>query len=70
VRPGLADRVTAGRHPERFGTRVCRQCDARFSCDSYRRFARGARQVAERGMTYFVDPDPDQEDWRTAGLEG
>ncbi len=54
---------------ERFGTRVCRQCDARFSCDSYRRFARGARQVAERGMTYFMDPDPDQEEWRTAGLE-
>jgi hypothetical protein len=54
---------------ERFGTRVCRNCDARFSCDSYRRFARGIRMAAERAITYFVDPYPDQEDWRTAGLE-
>lgn len=55
---------------ERFGTRICRQCDARFSCDSYRQYARGSRQVRERGMTYFTDDQPDQELWRTAGLEG
>jgi hypothetical protein len=54
---------------ERFGTRICRQCDARFSCDSYRRFAGGVQRLAERGMTYFVDSNPDQEEWRTAGLE-
>ena len=44
---------------ERFGTRICRQCDARFSCDSYRRFAGGVQRLAERGMTYFVDSNPD-----------
>jgi len=53
---------------ERFGTRICHNCDARFSCDSYRRYARGTRQTAERSMTYFIDPDPDQEDRRTNGL--
>jgi len=55
---------------ERFGTRICRNCDARFSCDSYRHFARGTRKFNERSMTYFVDPNPDQEEWLTAGLEG
>lgn len=54
---------------ERFGTRICRQCDARFSCDSYRQYARGSRRVSERGMSYFTDDQPDQEIWRTAGLE-
>lgn len=54
---------------ERFGTRVCRQCDARFSCDSYRRYAKGGRLVKEQKMTYFIDPNPDQESWRTAELQ-
>ena len=54
---------------ERFGTRVCRNCDARFSCDSYRQYALGRRGFAERGMTYFIEDDPDQEDWRTASLD-
>lgn len=53
---------------ERFGTRICRQCDARFSCVSYRHYARGSRQVHERSMTYFTDDQPDHELWRTAGL--
>ncbi|MCX7754803.1 MAG: PD-(D/E)XK nuclease family protein [Anaerolineales bacterium] len=55
---------------ERFGTRICRQCDARFSCASYRQYARGSRQVGERRMTYFTDDQPDQELWRDAGLSG
>lgn len=54
---------------ERFATRICRNCDARFSCDSYRQYATGRRQVAERGMAYFTEDDPDQEDWRTASLD-
>jgi len=53
---------------ERFGTRVCRNCDARFSCDSYRQYARGTFRVSERGMAYFTDDQPDQELWRDAGL--
>lgn len=54
---------------ERFGSRVCRQCDARFSCSSYRQYAMGSRQVAEGRMQYFMDDNPDQELWRTAELE-
>lgn len=53
---------------ERFGTRICRQCDARFSCASYRHYARGAPQGRERGLAYFTDDQPDQELWRDAGL--
>ncbi len=54
---------------ERFGTRVCCQCDARFSCASYRQYARGTPRLAERRMSYFTDDQPDQEIWRTAGLD-
>ncbi|RME47176.1 MAG: hypothetical protein D6796_08005 [Caldilineae bacterium] len=62
-----------GPRTERFGTRVCRNCDARFSCDSYRRYAWGSSRgrVAESRMPYFADTsdDLDQETWRTAGLD-
>jgi len=54
---------------ERFGTRVCRNCDARFSCDSYRQYANRTHQITEGKMQYFVDENPDQEIWRTEGLE-
>jgi len=57
----------------RFATRVCRNCDARFSCSSYRHFAwGGSRHIAETSLKqYYGDfpPDIDQELWRTAGLE-
>lgn len=56
-----------------FATRVCRNCDARFSCSSYRVYAwQGKRALAEHAMKqYYGDfpPDPDQEAWRTAGLD-
>jgi len=61
--------ITGGWRQERFATRVCRNCDARFSCDAYRQYAMGRRQVAERGMAYFIEDDPDQEEWRTASLD-
>jgi len=58
----------------RFATRVCRNCDARFSCDSFREYAwkpgyHGVDELALR--PYFVDPPPDgeQEQWRAAGLD-
>lgn len=54
---------------ERFATRVCRNCDARFSCASYLKYATDRRQFSERGMAYFIEDDPDQEDWRTASLD-
>ncbi|NPA76914.1 MAG: hypothetical protein GXN93_04140 [Candidatus Diapherotrites archaeon] len=61
--------ITGGWRRERFATRVCRNCDARFSCDAYRQYAMGRRRVAERGMVYFIEDDPDQEEWRTASLD-
>lgn len=57
----------------RFATRTCRNCDARFSCSSFREYAWSPdrRGVAERGLEYFVDApyDAEQEQWRAAGLE-
>ncbi len=57
----------------RFATRICRNCDARFSCSSFREYAwqPGRRGVSERGLEYFIDapPDMEQEQWRAAGLE-
>jgi len=54
-----------------FATRVCRNCDARFSCASYREYAVG-KGKGERGnfKKYFEDfgNDTDQEDWVNANL--
>jgi len=54
-----------------FATRVCRNCDARFSCSSYREYAVGTGK-GERGnfRKYFDDfgSDTDQEDWVNANL--
>jgi hypothetical protein len=54
-----------------FATRICRNCDARFSCSSYRRYAlQGRGQTDHDFRRYFNDlgPDLDQENWRTANL--
>lgn len=68
----LTESLPGGYHV-RFATRVCRNCDARFSCASYRQYAwSGNRQMAERNLSqYFGDfpPDPEQETWRSAGLD-
>lgn len=65
----LRERIAGVRSNQTFGTRVCRNCDARFSCASYREFAQGTRTMAEQKMAYFVDNDPDQEEWRTASMD-
>lgn len=55
----------------RFGTRVCRNCDARFSCSSYRDYALGSRgKIEERFRTYFNDfgDDAERENWINAAL--
>jgi len=55
----------------RFGTRVCRNCDARFSCSAYRDYALGSRgRVEERFRTYFNDfgDDDEREDWINSAL--
>jgi hypothetical protein len=55
-----------------FGTRVCRNCDTRFSCESYREFATGTAR-GERGSfrKYYDDfgSDSDQENWVNANLQ-
>jgi len=55
-----------------FGTRVCRNCDARFSCSSYREYAT-SKGKGERGnfKKYFNDfgSDTDKEEWANANLQ-
>lgn len=54
-----------------FVTRVCRNCDARFSCESFREYVqtRGGKS-ASTFKKYFEDlaDDIDQEDWVNANL--
>jgi len=68
----LTESLPGGYHV-RFATRVCRNCDTRFSCASYRQFAWGGnRQVTEGTLSqYFGDfpPDGEQETWRLSGLD-
>lgn len=55
-----------------FGTNVCRNCDARFSCSSYRAFAVESGSVALRTFRqYFGEniTDSERDDWLSAGLE-
>lgn len=59
-------------HQKRFATHVCRNCDARFSCASYRKYARHGRGRVERNFAQFYSilevGDP-LEEWRTTGLD-
>lgn len=55
-----------------FATRVCRNCDARFSCSSYRTYAIGSAGHAEKqSRQYFSDlgNDIDRQEWTSAALE-
>jgi hypothetical protein len=57
---------------ERFATRVCRNCDARFSCSAYRRYARHGRgRIEQRFSQYYRDLEAGDslEAWRTAGMD-
>lgn len=56
-----------------FGTDVCVNCDARFSCDSYRQFAlRSAQGQRPEAIlsAYFADfgSDPQRDEWLEANL--
>jgi PD-(D/E)XK nuclease superfamily protein len=54
-----------------FGTSVCRNCDARFSCDSYRRYATGSRAPKEAAFKKYLDDygtELDQQDWLSSEL--
>ncbi len=54
-----------------FVTRVCAECDARFSCASYREYAATGRTRAELDFAtlYPSRSDEDMEAWRTAALD-
>jgi len=64
--------ILPGTRHTRFATRICRNCDARFSCAGYREYAwKPGRGVAETQMAkYYLDApsDVEQEQWRTAEL--
>jgi len=54
-----------------FATNVCRNCDARFSCSSYREYAHAASQGAERRFRQYFDDlgdDVEQGERMVAGL--
>ena len=57
---------------ETFAFRTCRQCDARFSCKSYREYMRDATARDERRYWRIFEDygmDEEQDTWRTASLE-
>lgn len=56
----------------RFGTHVCRNCDARFSCDAYRTYIRGGRGQSDSFLDSIfknIEVGEPLEEWRTAGLD-
>ena len=64
--------VLQGTRNVRFATQVCRNCDVRFSCSSYRDYAwNGARQLADRAIGFYGEEsvgDAEQEAWRAENL--
>lgn len=50
--PAAGDLTKREGNGETFGTRVCRNCDVRFSCSSYRQYA---RENKGRAWTKFAD---------------
>jgi hypothetical protein len=51
---------------------LCRNCDARFSCDSYRHYATGSRARKEAAFKQYLDDygtELDQQDWLSSELE-
>lgn len=53
-----------------FAVRVCRNCDARFSCDPYRTYANGGQSHQNQVFAFYNDygSDLDQSQWLTANL--
>ncbi len=61
-----------GKKNTTFGTAICRNCDARFSCDSYRQYAKGSRARKEAAFKKYLDDygtELDQQDWLASELE-
>ncbi len=51
-----------------FARGVCLECDARFSCDTYRAYARAAPAGQDSAFAIYFS-DLDREDWILAGLD-
>jgi hypothetical protein len=70
---GRLQEAMPGTRHIRFGTHVCRNCDARFSCGPYREFSQATHQSAadRSAMQYFSEAvnDVEQEAWRTGNLD-
>jgi hypothetical protein len=55
-----------------FATTVCRNCDARFSCASYRRYSLGTSNPKDLAFTQYLNdfgPDIDQQEWLSNELD-
>ena len=55
-----------------FATQVCRNCDARFSCSSYRAFALHSGSASARTFREYFQAnvtDDERDNWITAGLQ-
>lgn len=55
-----------------FASRVCRRCDARFSCASYRQYAANGGGRAEQELRRWLEDygdDIDQDEWLSANLD-
>lgn len=55
-----------------YATQVCVNCDARYSCDSYRAYAQQTKRVAERAFSVYLadtSSDIDLTDRIVAGLD-
>jgi hypothetical protein len=55
-----------------FGTAVCRNCDARFSCGPYRRYMQVASRATEATFRQYIEdlgPDAEREAYVAAALE-
>jgi hypothetical protein len=67
----LNNNVPGAQSHEQFGTRVCRNCDARFSCNTFREYAMAkSGKLKANFQKYYNDwgTPADQEDWLNAGL--
>jgi hypothetical protein len=72
--PASLDRLStrSSGENEHFASHICRYCDARFSCESYRKYAFGGHGRAELAIRQYLDDygtEVDQQDWLSASLE-
>jgi hypothetical protein len=68
----LREKIYRQERQETFATRTCRQCDARFTCDTYRQYLRetyGSDRRTYRRYLEDMGTDEEREVWRTANLD-